>query len=397
MSGDVLDVWVAGKRVGRLFQEDIHAYTFQYQDVGSLDPARDLVSLTMPVRARQYETQVLMPPFQLSLPEGALLENLKSRFGKLLDVDNDMVLLQLVGNNTIGRVRFTAADEALSERVRSEHSLSELLAHPETETLFRDLLERLGPGSGISGVQPKVLWTEYGKKVALVEGEHILKAAGRDYPGLVVNEFFCLRMAQAAGLATPRFHLADNGELLVVERFDWNKDGRQLAFEEVCALMHLPNHGKYRGSYEEVVDIIFKVPCEPPMRTRLDLFKSILLSMVVRNGDAHLKNFGILYDDTSYKWLAPVYDVVSTVVYEPNDVPALTLAGEKAWPDLAELVDFGVHACGLPNKAVNRCLAEVKTGIDKISQELEQYSERYPRWAELCERLQVICQSNSDW
>lgn len=397
MSGETLDVWVAGKRVGRLFQEDIHAYTFQYQDVGSLDPARDLVSLTMPVRARQYDTQVLMPPFQMALPEGALLENLKSRFGKLLDVENNMVLLQLVGNNTIGRVRFTAVDEALSEGVRSEHSLSELLAHPETETLFRDLLEQLGPSSGISGVQPKVLWTEYGKKVALVEGEHILKAAGRDYPGLAVNEFFCLRMAQAAGLTTPRFHLADNGELLVVERFDWNKDGRQLAFEEVCALMHMPNHGKYRGSYEEVADIIFKVPCEPAMKTRLDLFKSILLSMVVRNGDAHLKNFGILYDDTSYKWLAPVYDVVSTVVYKPNDVPALTLAGEKAWPDLAELVDFGNHACGLPKKAVNRCLAEVRTGIDKIARELEQYSERYPRWAELCERLQVICQSNSDW
>jgi serine/threonine-protein kinase HipA len=338
-----------------------------------------------------------MPPFQMALPEGALLENLKARFGKLLDIDNDMVLLKLVGTNTIGRVRFTGADEALSASVRSEHSLSELLAHPETETLFRGLLERFGPSSGISGVQPKVLWTEYGKKVALVEGEHILKAAGRDYPGLGVNEFFCLRMAQAAGLTTPRFHLADNGELLVVERFDRNKDGRQLAFEEACALMHLPNHGKYRGSYEELADILFKVPCEPLMKTRRDLFKSILLSMVVRNGDAHLKNFGILYDDTSYKWQAPVYDVVSTIVYEPNDVPALTLAGKKAWPDFAELVDFGIHACGLQKKTVSQCLTEVRMGIDNIGPELAQYSERYPRWAELCERLQVICQSNSDW
>ena len=68
MSIIILDVWVNDRKVGELIQEN-YEYTFQYQNIVALDPNRDLVSLTMPVRAKQYDTQILMPAFQTSLPE----------------------------------------------------------------------------------------------------------------------------------------------------------------------------------------------------------------------------------------------------------------------------------------------------------------------------------------
>jgi len=46
------------------------------------------------------------------------------------------------------------------------------------------------------------------------------------------------------------------------------------------------------------------------------LFTLIALNCALRNGDAHLKNFGIVYDDVlGAARLAPVYDLVTTAIY----------------------------------------------------------------------------------
>ena len=61
------------------------------------------------------------------------------------------------------------------------------------------------------------------------------------------------------------------------------------------------------------------------MTAREQSFGSLVLSVMVRNGDAHLKNFGVLYaspGDTVA--LAPVYDVATTTAYIRKDAPALT-------------------------------------------------------------------------
>lgn len=52
----------------------------------------------------------------------------------------------------------------------------------------------------------------------------------------------------------------------------------------------------------------------------------IALNCALRNGDAHLKNLGIVYDDVlGEARLAPVYDLVTTSIYLPKDSLALTL------------------------------------------------------------------------
>ncbi len=384
-----LAVWVDGTRVGELIQEN-YEYTFQYNNIQSLDPERDLVSLTMPIRAKRYDTQVLMPPFQTSLPGGALLENLRTKFNKVLDISNDIVLLQLVGNNTIGRVRFTPVDESLGTLKSSEYSLKELLTHPETEALFIELLDQFSEQSGISGVQPKVLWSQEGQKVALLRDNYILKAAGSDYFGLAVNEFFCLEAAKAAGLQTPEYSLAESGELLAVKRFDVREEGQQLAFEEVCALLGRPNNAKYTGSYEEVVDLIQKVPCEPTAESNRQIYKSIILNMLIKNGNAHLKNFGVLYDDTNHKWLAPFYDIVNTTIYIPKDLPALTIGGKLQWPDITVLRKFGWGSCGLRKKEVEQCIEETIAGIESTIPRIESYSSKNETFGILCEKLSCI-------
>jgi len=393
--GDLaLDVWVDNIRVGRLVQDN-YEYVFQYENLSRLSPERHLVSLTMPVRLKQYDTQMLMPAFQTSLPEGALLENLRTRFGKLMDINNDMVLLKLIGNNTIGRVRFSDSDPSVKQPEASTQTLTDLLTYPETEALFVELLEQFGVQSGVSGVQPKVLWSEQGQRIALNQDGYILKSAGREYPGLAVNEYFCLEAARAAGLKTPEYFLSDSGEMLVVKRFDVTPAGKNLAFEEVCALLNRPNHGKYTGSYEEVVSILQKVPCKPVNETNRDIFKSVVFSMMIQNGDAHLKNFAVVYDDPADVSLAPFYDLVCTTVYIPRDLPALTIEGKKSWPDNETLKRFGLDTCGLRTREVKACMDEVRSGINETTSRIESYGSENQHYQQLCQNLAQVFRSTA--
>ncbi len=50
----------------------------------------------------------------------------------------------------------------------------------------------------------------------------------------------------------------------------------------------------------------------------------VVMNYFLKNGDAHLKNFGLFFsDDFSRIWLAPAYDVVTTTAYIFKDKPAL--------------------------------------------------------------------------
>jgi len=86
---------------------------------------------------------------------------------------------------------------------------------------------------------------------------------------------------------------------------------------------------------------------------------------MVRNGDAHLKNFGVGYDEAWGARLAPMYDVVTTAIYryqrwqgaeeEEDRTLALRLfAGRgqsRAYPTTEELQRFGRQVCGVAQPA----------------------------------------------
>ncbi|AZF17517.1 hypothetical protein C4J92_4060 [Pseudomonas sp. R3-18-08] len=54
-------------------------YLFRYSDNAKADSA---ISLSMPVRAEEYRRRDLHPIFQMNLPEGYVLEQLRNRLAK---------------------------------------------------------------------------------------------------------------------------------------------------------------------------------------------------------------------------------------------------------------------------------------------------------------------------
>jgi serine/threonine-protein kinase HipA len=380
----VANVFVNRRAVGALTRED-PANRFVY--AGGV-PEGSAVSLLMPVNRGPYHAErasVLHPVFDQSLPEGALREALTHLFAKALPVFDDLALLEIVGRSLIGRLRLGRSPDDL-DQVPAQN-LRELLASRGTDGLFAALLQRYAQYSGVAGVQPKLLIRDdgslgtsklspvpVGEQVTAQGTTHIVKSfdAGK-YPGLAANEYFCLQAAKRAGLAVPSVEIATGGHLLIVERFDLKADGTYLAFEDGCALDGRLSREKYEGSYEQLAATLAS-SLRGPEGTAAELarfFRSFVLSVAVRNGDAHRKNFGVVYDDsTGTVSLAPAFDIVTTSVYLPHDCLALTLEGTKRWPDAKRLVRFGRQRCQLTEAAAKTIVAEVLDGVARIARDL---------------------------
>lgn len=361
-----LDVHTPQGYAGALLRESQFVFNYDTTDTTCE------VSLTMPLRARSYSANVLPPVFSMSLPEGYLAQRIIQRLAKFEQVD-DMRLLAATGHNAIGRPRCQVPGQEPDER-KADVGLRQLLSERATKALFDHLLEQY-LDAGISGVQPKVMIPDADKLVdartTLWQPDLIVKSGGDEYPWLAVNEYLCMDAARRAGLDVPEFWLSDDGTLFVMERFDLDHD-RHLGFEDMAVLMNQPREPtgryKYRQSYEAVTRFIAAYCRENATESLQRFYAYLAVSVMVRNGDAHLKNFGLLYDHprAASPRLAPLYDVVTTSAYDDLNMRtgaiqtdrtlALKLNKSHRYPDRAELLAFGRDYCRVssPENVVDR-------------------------------------------
>jgi serine/threonine-protein kinase HipA len=118
------------------------------------------------------------------------------------------------------------------------------------------------------------------------------------------------------------------------------------------------------------------------------LGRLIVLNCAIRNGDAHLKNFGILYSDAQGRaTLAPVYDLITTTAYLANDVMALSLAGSKRWPDSRRLIQLGQTRADLGISAIQKCFEETADAITDVAKDVEQYFRGRSKYPDIGTRM----------
>ncbi|MBP7204743.1 MAG: type II toxin-antitoxin system HipA family toxin [Propionivibrio sp.] len=377
------------------------AYEFRYLNP---DPDQATVALLMPPRERlTWQDGDLFPPMDQNLPEGDLFMRIRELFPK--QPMTPMHLLALVGRNGIGRLGYSLPDQAATPLPRTL-SKSELLRTAYTPEVFDDLVTAyLSTGAGIAGMQPKIMVPD---RPTVPIPSLIVKAASAAYPGLAANEYLCLTAAQEAGITTPSFALSDDGQMLILDRFDLveRADGRveRLGFEDIAALAGLRvrdvlSDRKYQGSYQRIAELLRQLHLHSDNLHRF--FEQVAFSIMVRNGDAHLKNFGLLYDSAEHIGLAPMFDVVTTSIYKYRQSPGGPLLEDhtlalklfsgkhqtKAYPTTEELVDFGRRVCGVAQptrvlariaQAMTRTMAEAK-GDSRVPREL--WTQMNEAWA----------------
>ncbi len=354
------------------------------------------VSVTMPVQRDAYLYHGLHPVFAQNLPEGYLGDILRKTIAKLYG-PGDLTLLTALGRFQVGRVAIVDPDKADDSTQGKGESLNELL-NSNNGALFEELVEKYALRSGVSGVQPKVIVPALtAERTTLKTGGFIVKSWGDDFPELAANEYFCMSLAKAVGLPVPDFDLSSDGQLFIMKRFDRTGTGQWLGFEDGCVLQGRAPEDKYSGSYEQLSKslIAFLSPLHRK-RGLHALFLSVLVSWAVRNGDAHLKNFGILYDQPfGERQLAPTYDIVSTVPYLSQDVPALTLAGRKVWWPLSYLVAFGRSSCSLSHSEIRNALQTTGKSLQQHTQLIQQYRQSHPSFSEVGAAMEAIFQTSA--
>ena len=380
---NALDIYIGNRKTATLVRDpDRFEYALSYAK-GAKTP----LSLTMPLFDGTDIYMILPPVLQTSLPEGELLAAIYQKVGKVLKISDDFDILKLVGGNMIGRI--VCVPPGVPPRNPGpfiEHDrLMALLRSPESRTLLTQSMVEFAEKTGISGVLPKVFGLS-NFRITLPSGRFIVKSESREFPGICAVEHLCMAACTNAGLKTPGTILSEDGQTLLIERFDIGNDGQAIGFEDFCSLGGLDRRAKYDKSYEFAMELASLFLGEDDRR---DLFKAYALMHFLRNGEAHLKNFGVLYTSESDVRLAPVYDVVTTTAFLPNDSPALPYRGERRWLQTEELVEFALNQCQIPEKLARTLILECLDGIEKTIPLIERLSKRH-RFPVLPKTLRVF-------
>jgi len=356
---------VQNSKVGELFfEKNSYAYGFNY----TLDS--QLISLIMPYKASTYLWRNrLHPIFDMNMPEGYLFEVLKNYLNKQHGYIDDYLMFSYLCPNIQGRLTFTSE---FSDNQFNVIDLEDVIQHDDEDT-FVKLVKTFLDKNAISGVQPKTLALLRDKE-SLTTKEYIIKTWGPEYPSLAQNEYFCLKAVKKSGVEIPAIILSKNNKFLLVERFNFDrKRAEYLGFEEVLGLLGKNKEQKYEGSYEQVAKTIYSVVANKREDMR-SLYKIVVMSYLLKNGDAHLKNFGVLYNnDMSNIRLAPAYDIVNTTVYFFKDRPALSMFGKKVWFARKELIKFAVRSCYISERNANIYYDECVEALKSSIKDLETY------------------------
>ncbi|MFZ0644184.1 MAG: type II toxin-antitoxin system HipA family toxin [Candidatus Acidiferrales bacterium] len=395
----MIKVWTDAAEAGLLDRHGQRGSTFAYLPAAA--PAR-AASVTMPIRLESWSVPFgLLPIFEMNLPEGVLRERLRLAFAKATGTFDEFDLLSIVGRSQVGRIRYTGDTEQLHEDVPFQ-SVDEILERRRGGDLLRYLLVKFASFSGISGVQPKILvrdekaftemeHTGHGLSLSYKGATHIVKLwEANQYPQLAANEHFCLGVARKCGLDVPPYRLAEDGMALVIDRFELRMDGTYRGFEDFCVLNGRRTDEKYRGSYETSVMKRFgQFANSTHVNQDMEkLFTLIALNCALRNGDAHLKNFGIVYDDVQGEArLAPVYDLVTTSVYLPKDSMALTLNGTTQWASAKELQRLGETRLGASPARVRQILERIHGAMAATTMELRAYNKDHQEFEGIGNRM----------
>ncbi len=354
---DEATVWKGERKAARL-RRTANGVVFEYS--AGYDGAD--VATTLPRRpgAITHAAGALPPFFSGLLPEGRRLGAIRRAVKS--SADDELSLLLAVGRDTIGDVRVLPAGANLEPAVAEPPADLTAVAFDElfAAVLGPELRDRVA----LPGAQDKVSGRMISLPVSHRGDECILKLDPPEVPQLVANEAFFLRAARASGLEVADatvVHDRHGKPGLLVRRFDRlpatsSGPARRLPQEDACQVLARYPADKYLLSTEDVIQGLARWTTAPVLAARTWL-RQFAFAYLSGNGDAHAKNFSIVYREG--EWLpTPAYDLPSSLPYGDHTM-ALPIGGKER-EDIGrrDFLTLGA-ACGVPPKAVERVLDEL--------------------------------------
>jgi serine/threonine-protein kinase HipA len=390
-----LSVYVLGREVATLEQAgDFKSLLTYHPHVA----ANDFASLTMPVRSESYVWDDQLPPvLQMNLPEGYLLQVLQEQFGPHIGA-SPIALLSVIGRNMVGRLQVAAPGATLSEPAKPIEVAS-LLKGDNSEVAFATLV-REHAASGVSGVVPKFLDAQVElaaplaihQKVSVITRRHIIKGSSAQLPFVALNEYLCMQVASRL-MPTAKTEVSDDGQALVVHRFDLNENGQpHWGMDDFCSLLGLRPSAKYDTTWERIAKAVRDhVPGAQRLDTNRQLAMTLLLTYALRNADCHAKNLALLYSSRADVHLSPAYDMLTTSVYAgfQHNPPGLGFMGKKTWTPGKNLQKFIASTFGIQPKEQAGMVEAISDAVADVAPMVREAMAKHPEFEEVGKRMLV--------
>lgn len=331
-------VWLRNLRVGTLAQRGDHT-RFRLAEDYLYDPARPVLGLTFEqdLGARHSAALRLPPWFSNLLPEGRLRDWIAAERG--VSAQREMELLAQAGHDLPGAVRvrpIEAADAA--DEPWDEHA-APFRSPVATGSPWRFSLAGVALKFSMLAVQDRLTLPATGQG-----GDWIVKLPDRMYPDVPHNEFAMMSLAALAGITVPEVRLVHRDEVdglphgvwpdheawaYAVKRFDRAPDRSLVHIEDLAQVKNVYADDKYAGNYETVGALLYR---GHDVASLQEFAKRLVFSVLISNGDAHLKNWSLLYTDPRIPSISPAYDLVSTRWYMGQDEElGLKFGGDKSF------------------------------------------------------------------
>lgn len=350
---EILDVYFHGQLAGRLYSDNA-TLSFNYDTKYLDNQDASKLSASLPLGSTVFDHHVTSAFFSALLPE----EGVRARLAKCLGISerNTFALLKKIGGECAGAVSVypqgvsPEADDEPTYRVFENDEADNVLTSLDTRPFLAGEEDIRISGAG---AQDKLIIAFVDGKVAVPTGNtpstHIIKPPIKGLEETVHNEFFCMKLADAVGLKVPKveiFWLKEKPYYLV-ERYDRKQDEsgiiKRLHQEDFCQAMRISPEIKYQSEGGPTLEQCFALLDERIAsgymsgRNRLSLFHGVVFNFLIGNGDAHGKNFSILYEERETESLSPFYDLMCTVVYSNGYKAkmAMKLGGKYKFKDVA--------------------------------------------------------------
>lgn len=324
-----LEVWLFQERVGTLSLVN-GRLSFQYHAAWLVHPDAKPLSIALPLQTDAFDDVVTRPFFAGLLPEGQMRQLIAKQFQ--ISRQNDFALLDRIGGECAGAVTFLAPDEQTLPITTEKGSVQWLSDH-ELLNILEQLPRRPmlagqdGLRLSLAGAQDKLPVVFDGNRIGLpragAPSSYILKPAIAGISDSVVNEAFCMSLAELMGLQSAKVQIHSVGaqSFLLVERYDRTVDHagqlQRLHQEDFCQALAVVPEMKYQNEGGPDLAQCFELvrrATKPNALHVLRLLDIVIFNALIGNHDAHGKNFSLLYRD-KMPVLAPFYDLLSTAVY----------------------------------------------------------------------------------
>ncbi len=334
-----LDILLHGTRIGTIARLDGDRSIFSFDEAYVADSERATLSLAyrdthgaLIDQPRAYQTRI-EPFFSNLLPEGTLRDYLARRAGvKSL---REYLLLAQLGADLPGAVTAVPiegwdapgeTDEEASA-AQARHALRFSLAGVQ---LKFSAVKNQGRGGGLT------------IPVTGTGGDWIIKLPSARFPGVPENEYAAMLLARRIGIDVPDIDLVPIDSIaglpegihrygataFAIRRFDRSPDG-PVHIEDFAQVFGVYADDKYENaSYRSILSVL---AIESDEESAVEFIRRLTYSVLIGNGDMHLKNWSLIYPDRRRPILAPAYDLLSTLPYTADEEAALKFHRSRAW------------------------------------------------------------------